>query len=1530
LTQTEEIRGFRLSPQQRRLWTLGEADGGLAYRAVLLARMGAEVPAAALAAALERAVARHEVLRTVFRCPQDVRLPVQVVLDAAAPPLADAGAADEETLGRLFETALRSPFAPGSGPLVRAVRLAAPGAAETWLLLAASALCLDSAGLRLLAREVAGELAGILPGEEPLQYPDLAEWQNAALEGEDGAAGRDVWTRRQEAISREARLPWTRPPAPGAAFEPVVLDLRLPPELAAALTRWAEEMGQSLVALLLATWASLLGRSTGEPRVTVGTVLDGRHYEELAEALGTFERTLPLVLPVPGEARLEEAVAAAADELHQASTWQECFAWEQVAGPPDPVLGPPFLPFGFAWHLGGFSSWIAGPRWEVVREAGCSDRFTVLLQGRAGTDGVTSLELCYDPDSLDAKSAAHLAERLRALLEDVARRGPSVRLSELNIVGKEERHLLLEELASGGPAVTAGVCVHRLFEEQARLRPEAVALVCGGRLTAGDLETRANRLAHHLRRLGVDAEVPVAICIDRIPAMVVGLLAVLKAGGCYVPIDPTQPAERLVFMLEDSGAPVLLTQSRLIEHLPPHTAVTLALDTDAHAWAGESAAPLADGPAPGNAAYAIYTSGSTGAPKRVVVEHRQLEAYVSGVLRRLDLPEGASFATVSTFAADLGHTAIFPALASGGALHVIGQDEAADPERLADRFAAEPVDCLKIVPSHLRALLRGSRPEDLLPRRRLVLGGEAADRDLLDELNDLSLRTAPELEIFNHYGPTETTVGALAGRLDWDLPEGASAPPLGRPLPGVRVYLLDGELRLAPAGVPGEVFLGGSGVSRGYGGRPDLTAERFVPDLFGGPGERLYRTGDLARWLPGGDLEFLGRIDQQVKIHGYRVEPGEVEAVLSSHPAVAQAAVVARPDTGGPRLVAYLVPGRLEPVPAGELRDFLRHHLPEPMIPSAWVWLPALPLTRNGKLDRQALPAPERAGAGYVAPRNREEEILARIWQEVLGVERVGVHDNFFELGGDSILSIQIIARAVRFGLSFTPKQVFQYQTVAELVALAGRAGEGGAVDAEQGEVAGEVPLTPVQHRFFAAPPDDLAYYNQALLLEPAPSLGEAALRGALAWLPRQHDALRLRFLRDASIRGGWRQEHAPLDGGGGDVDFHRVDLSALPEPALLPVLEAATGEAQRGLDLGQGPIWRAVLFELGGALGRRLLLLAHHLVVDGVSWRVLQQDLEAACASLQRGELPRLPAKTTSYKTWAERLLGHAQAAETLAELGFWTRSAAAAPVRLPVETTEEGGLARTVTVALEEATTLALVREVPACLHAQAGEILLSALTRTIMLWAGSGVLAVDLEGHGREDLFPDVDLSRTVGWLTSIYPVHLEVAAGDGPCEALAAVQEQLRKVPQRGISYGVLRYLSPEGEAALAGLPATCVSFNYLGQMDAGRDDETSSLLRRAFEPLGPVRAPRGRQPYLLEIVAGVGGGRLWVSWTYGERRLRRSTVEALAESFHERLRELVAAARSPRPAVPTDFPLAGLDRDQLEKILLQVSRSQETA
>ncbi len=709
--------------------------------------------------------------------------------------------------------------------------------------------------------------------------------------------------------------------------------------------------------------------------------------------------------------------------------------------------------------------------------------------------------------------------------------------------------------------------------------------------------------------------------------------------------------------------------------------------------------------------------------------------------------------------------------------------------------------------------------------------------------------------------------------------------PIGRPIANTRIHLLDGGLLPVPAGVPGELFIAGVNLARGYVERPDLTAERFLPDPEGQEaGERVYRTGDLARWRADGAIEYLGRLDHQVKIRGVRIELGEIEEVLLALPGVREAVVVAREERSEKRLVAYVVGD----IAVDALRLGLRERLPEAMVPAAFVTLEALPLTVNGKVDRKALPAPEPPGAreGYVLPRTREEEILAAVWAQALRLPRVGVNDNFFELGGDSILSVQIVARARQAGLCFTMRQIFEHQTVAGL-ALHATATETAGARAGQGPVAGEVPLTPIQRWFFARGFADPHHFNQALLLEPREPLAPAPLERAMAALVEHHDALRMRFDSQTG-----QQENAAAEP---VAPFHQVDLSGLPAPRRRQAFEQAAAALQAGFDLSAGPLTRLCLFN-GGSGQARLLWVTHHLVVDGVSWRVLVEDLEGAYRQAARGLRPSLPPKTTSFQKWARRLAGHAGSEALAGELDFWRETARASVPRLPVDfpSGEAGDLVgdeATVSFELSAEETSDLLQTLPSVYQNRIDDALLSALARALVGWTGSPRLRVDLEGHGREPLFADIgdvddlDVSRTVGWFTSLYPVVLE--AGDtGPGEALVSAREWLRAVPGRGIGYGL--------SGLLETAPAAEILFNYLGQVDASSAE--SPLFRASTASAGPSRSPRAHRTHPLEIVGLVTEGRLRINLTYGSRTYRRETAERLAADYAGALRQLIRHGR----------------------------------
>ncbi len=1048
--------------------------------------------------------------------------------------------------------------------------------------------------------------------------------------------------------------------------------------------------------------------------------------------------------------------------------------------------------------------------------------------------------------------------------------------------------------------------------------------------------------------------------MERSTDLVVGLLAILKAGGAYVPMDPAYPAERVGFILLDAHVSVLLTQQELLARLPEmktpnlESLRVLCLDQDPQIYAHEPVTNVASGVLQSNLAYIIYTSGSTGKPKGVGVCHEQVVRLFTATQPVYQFNAQDCWAFFHSIAFDFSVWEIWGALLYGGRLLIVPYWVSRSPEEFIMLLVQEQVTVLNQTPSAFYILQQTIATCDLvnkLPLRLVIFGGEALDIGRLRTWMEIHDDSMPQL--VNMYGITETTVHVTYYPLNKATvlaTEGASI--IGNPLPDLQLYVLDSQMQPVPVGIRGEVYVGGAGLARGYVGHPDLTAARFVPHLFSNqPGARLYRTGDLARFLPDGTFEYVGRADQQVKVRGFRIELGEIEAALSEHPQVQAAAVLLRETSpGDKRLVAYIVTKPEESLTTHNLHTYLHERLPEYMIPAAFVKMEALPMTYNGKLDRHLLPSPDPvqlANQTYTAPHTPNEKILVNIWMEVLKVELVGVHTNFFEAGGDSIISLLVIARAQQAGLVLTPKQIFQHQTIAALAKVAGVA----TLDTSQQETTrGTVPLTPIQHWFFAQELADPHHWNQFILLEVSdPLISPQILEHAIAYLFEYHNALSLRFKRGAD---GWEQENTG-DEAHGENFVHTIDLSMLSSDEQERALEAEATLAQASLNLTEGPLARSVYFVMGEHQPGRLLLVIYHLAVDGVSWRILREDLQTACQQLIRGERAHLPSHTTSFKTWSERLQTYAQSAEVHQEAVYWLTEGRCKTPALPVDFTVDRSVnteasAQSIDISLSVAETDALLHEVASVYHTQINEILLTALVLACVPWTGKHKLLVDVEGHGREAVIDGVDLSRTVGWFTTIFPVHLDLESaqvsttdrtmsnmlnGFAPGKAIKTIKEQVRSIPHHGIGYGLLRYLSNEDQvrAELAAMMQAEVIFNYLGQFDMTREDLTDGQFRVARESSGPPHSLRNQRSYLLDITAIVHKGQFHMEWKYSTQLHRLETIETLAQRYLETLRALIAHCRAPEAGgyTPSDFSGAGLSQAKLDKIMAKIHSKKRT-
>ncbi|MFF7652578.1 amino acid adenylation domain-containing protein, partial [Streptomyces sp. NPDC007983] len=1458
-----------LSYAQARLRFAAENDpGSIEYNSGIALRLTGPLDLRALRGALDALVARHESLRTTFGTVDGQG--VQVIHRAAPVPLPvltpAAGSADAVIRSLFAEV-----FDLRTGPLLRPT-LVRTGDQDHILVLSMHHIVTDGWSMNVITRELTELYEGRDAAEPAIQYADFAVWQRDRLTPQALEHGLDYW-RGQLLGAPVLDLPTDRPrPAErgtrGASHRTV-----LPAGLLARLNEVCQSHGATLFMGLTAAVQLLLSRYSGQRDVVLGTVTSGRDRAELEDVVGFFVNTLALRTVIDESATGDALLASVRRTVLDAFAHAEVpfdRVVSAVGTPRDPSRTPLVQAvISYESPAEGHDRTAAAPgalRWSDHPLESRTAQFDLTFDfGEA--DGEFQLDLVHNTDLFDESTvrrmAHHLVTVLTALADD-----PGRALFQLELLSEDERLALLEE-RSATAADVEPLPLSALFERQRELRPDAPAVVTDtGTWTYAQIDDRATALARRLRAEGVTPETVIGVCLPRGADWIISLLAVVKAGGVYLPLDPDYPADRRAFMLADSAAPVVLTDGDHAGLLRATAARTLLVgdipDTVPH---GGDATADGSGPvSPDSAAYLIYTSGSTGVPKGVLVTHRGVAAFAATQADRFSITPDSRVLQVASANFDASVMEILMAWSAGAAL-VLPAPGRVLGEELAEVLARRRVTHAMIPPAALAGVDAGELPE----LRTLVVGGEACPPELVN-------RWAPGRAMYNAYGPTEITISAtISERL-----VAGTVPPIGRPNLDTQVYVLDDRLRPVPAGVPGELYVTGAGVARGYLGRPGLTAGRFVASPFSG--KRMYRTGDVVRRLPDGQLDYLGRADDQVKIRGFRIEPGEIESVLAAHPGVCQAVVQVREDQPGvKRLVAYVVGERSGSAPdAEELREHTARSLPDYMVPSAWVVLDAIPLTANGKLDRRALPAPGpsvREGV-YTAPRTDAERALAEVWQEVLGVEEIGVHDNFFELGGDSILSIQVVARARALGLVISTRHLFTAPTVAALAALADRADGAGSTT---GPVEGAVVLTPVQRWFLDGERDSYDRFTMSAYAELSERPDRATLAAAVAALYDHHDGLRSRFTR---TDGGWQQSVVAREDG---TWLTWYDLFQNDPASRAEDMKRHLAAAHAGLDIARGPLFKALVFDQGSDLPVRLALVAHHLVTDVVSWGVLLTDLATAYERIASGEQPGLGARTTSFQEWSGKLTELGRSGRLDEEIPYWQEAERVPTLPGSGSAANVAGSEDTVSVRLDAQTTRAVLQSVPGAYRARVNEVLIAALGRALAGWTGHHRVAVALEGHGREEeLIEGADLSRTVGWFTTVFPFAWDVPEGDGWRPAVAEVKRRLRAVPHKGLGYGVLRHLREDSPLSR---PLPDVSFNYVGRSD-GFD---RGFYGRLLDDPSVTQGGSGVRAHLLDVVCGVQEERLTISISYSTAVHDRADIERLTVRLGDLLRDLAGSS-----------------------------------
>ncbi|QWK27092.1 amino acid adenylation domain-containing protein [Bacillus velezensis] len=1482
---------YPVSSAQKRMYVLQQLeDGGVGYNMPAVLELTGPLDRSRLEETFRELVERHESLRTSFETGPDGE-PVQRIHDSVPFQLDEAESAD----------AFVRPFCLEEAPLFRAA-LVKESDERHLLLTDMHHIISDGVSVNTLIKEFGELYAGRSLAPMRLQYKDYAVWQRSFQEKEGYQKQEVYWLKRLEGELPVLELPADKPRPAVRSFAGGSVSCTLDADTASGLHRIARDHGSTLYMVLLAAYNTLLARLSGQEDIIVGSPIAGRPHKDLEPILGMFVNTLAIRTEPKGDKRFTDYLAevrqAALEAYeHQDYPFEELV--ERLGVQRDTSRNPLFDVMFVLQNMERESLNLNELHLTQAADTGHKTaKFDATLYAAEGSDGSISFDFEFNTDIYQKQTIekwlSYFTRILTKVIED-----QTIPLGDIHVLDDAETNRVIYQFNQTKSDYPRHETISRLFERQAEETPDARAVVYDGQiLTYRELNERANRIAAALRSNGVGPESVVALLTGRTTELASGILGILKAGGAYLPIGDDVPRERAEWMLKDCKADILL-QSDKLDGLPLSGKRLFIEDIQTKAGlSSENPEPLGG---PESLAYMIYTSGSTGAPKGVMIEQRSVIRLVKNS-NYIDFTPKDRLLFTSSLGFDVTTFEIFGPLLNGASLYVSDQETYLDSDVLETFIQQNGITTLWLT-SSLFNHLSEQNEHVFSGLSRLIIGGEALSPSHVNRVR----KTLPHLSIWNGYGPTENTTFSTCFLIEQSYDHSI---PIGRPVGNSTAYIINSRGTPQPIGVIGELCTGGDGVARGYFGRPELTEEKFVPNPFV-PGERMYRTGDLARWLPDGTIEYAGRMDDQVKIRGYRVELGEIEAALRSLDGVKEAAVSVRTgQSGNKELIAYM--SLQTDMDTEKVRSSLSKQLPNYMVPAYMMELEKLPLTPNGKLDRKNLPEPELAlQTAYTAPRNELEEQLSVIWQEVLGTKQVGIEDSFFELGGDSIKALQVAARLGRYGWKMTASDLFRHPSIKELAPLIRKAER--VID--QRPVEGDIPWTPVQHWFLSQRMENRNHFNQSVMMFSSDALHKQPLKQALEHLVIHHDALRITVSSEnESIR--------QINHGIQKDELYSLDIWDLSETDTWErEIEDEVAALQQRMDIEKGPLLKAGWFKTRS--GDYLFITVHHLAVDGVSWRILLEDLSAAYTHAVKGQPVQLPPKTDSFKQYAVRLSEYAKSSKLMREEEYWRfieeETAAGLPYEKPQHQTGADSIRQTVSFTLTEEETSVLLQQVNRAYHTDTQDILLTAAALALRDWTGGGRLRIAMEGHGREHIMPELDISRTVGWFTSMYPVLIDLnTAGAELGTAVKTVKDTLGRIPDKGIGYGILKYMTPPEQKTIRFRQAPEISFNYLGQFNDTEDQHTFSLSGLAS---GHDITPTWQREQAVEMSAMAAQHKLHFSLSYPPSRFRKETMEQLLQTLQQYLRDIMSHCTGKEEAEKTvsDFSSKTLTSDDLDSI-----------
>ncbi|NRB40969.1 MAG: amino acid adenylation domain-containing protein [Pseudomonadales bacterium] len=1517
LIPVERANALALSYAQQRLWFIDQYEGGSShYNMPGRILLNGALDLSAFSESVKALIERHEILRTTYHKEDGVGfMQIHASYELPYEQYDLTGLSDEAQLIEVLKMSSAHQYYVFDLQVELPIRLSLLKLSdnEHLILFNMHHIASDGWSITILQTELSclynafSQRLGnpLLPLR--IQYADYAMWQRSWLEGELLEKQLVYWRSRLADIPVIHSLPLDQPRPGRQSFEGAVHQQLFGKDLNTRIQQFCQLHDVTLYMFLQTVFSVLLARHSGETDIVMGTPIAGRSHVDLEPLIGFFVNSLVLRSDLSSNPTFAELLRTNKGHILDAFEHQHVqfeMLVEELEPPRSPSHSPLFqIVFALQNNEQSQLNFAEIESKQLTDVEGTEIKFDLELNALE-SGGEIQFSWLYNIALFEPETIARLASGLSVLVENILE-DVNQAVQTVPVLSAAETQRILIDWNDTETKYPADKCIHSLFEEQVANAPNRIALVHADKtLSYGELNASSNRLAHYLIEKGIGPDNLVGLCVERSFEWVIGVLAILKAGGAYVPLDPAYPKDRQRFMLEDSGVRIVLSQNSLTERLVLSGVSEIILMDDLRSISGYpdlNPESVVVGLAANHLAYLIYTSGSTGRPKGVMIEHRSVNRLLLGV-DYVDLGPDSVFLQAASSSFDAMTFELWGALLHGGKA-VLYPEDIPTTERLGQELKHNQVSHLFLSTGLFNAIA-DTDISVLSGLKQLLVGGDALS---VQKIN-LAGNMLPDVRLMNIYGPTESTTFACCYQIDRTKTYYNSVP-IGRPIANTQVYVLSAELQPVPIGAPGELFIGGDGLARGYLNEPDLTAEKFINNPFSDlDGARLYRTGDLVRYTVDGQLNFICRIDRQVKVRGFRIELGEIEAALIEASQVKQAVVIAISDNDNPankQLVAYVVPtvfkADSEDTSAliKTLSDFLKLSLPNYMVPVMFVVLGELPLTSNGKLDHEALPDPEQTNiqqTEYVGPKNDIEKALCVIWQDILKIDRVGTQDNFFELGGDSILSIQVVSRAKIQGITLTVRQLFEHPTV---LALAPCLNQKPVLIAMQEAVQRRQVLLPIQRRFFEQGLVEQDHFNQSMLLQTPAEFTTEHLEALLLALYHRHDVLRLRFSKN-NIECEWIGEYLPYnDQMVCDSVFYQ-DLSIFSEEQRGIKQEESCDALQGSLNIHTGPIFKAGYFDYGSEQGGRLLLVLHHLVVDGVSWSILRADIELAYKQLLTARKVELAPKSSSYQQWGEALSEYAVSESVLMQRPFWYKQLSH-PVGLLPGLVDQITAASSVSrhefsMTLSATETQLLIGECNKAYRTRINELLLSALLHSYQKWSGQDSLRIYMESHGREELFESLGITDTIGWFTTVYPLVISSSLKKDYGNLIKSVKEQYRALPNTGIGFGVLTRIVEDSEFCLLEKHQVgqSIVFNYLGQFDRLQDDH--SVFKSTSESSGLNSSAKQSQHELISINGLIVDGKLTFRFTGRTDGIAPQATAEFCETFKNALQDCVAWCR----------------------------------